>query len=111
MEKELQNARRQHRAAWATWDVFTAAMIQDFEPATVVEEARQQILNLRQTGRANGYVQWFRELLYKVPTMMEEESYTLFVRGLKADVRTSVGVNVPAGLEAAMAWAQRVDLW
>ena len=43
--------------------------------------------------------------------MTEEESYTLFVRGLKADVRTSVGVNVPAGLEAAMAWAQRVDLW
>ena len=57
MEKELQNARRQHRAAWATWDVFTATMIQAFEPATVVEEARQQILNLRQTRHVNGYVQ------------------------------------------------------
>ena len=78
---------------------------------TVVEEARQQILNLGQTRRVNGYVQRFRELLYKVPTLTEKESYTLFVRGLKVDVQTSVGVNVPAGLEAAMAWAQRVDLW
>ena len=111
MEKELQNARRQRRVAWAMWEGFTAAMTRAFEPATVVEEARQQILNLRQTGRVNGYVQRLCELLYKVPTMTEEESYTLFLRGLNADVRTSVGVNVPAGLEAAMTWAQRVDLW
>ena len=47
MEKELQVARRQHRAAWATWGEFTAAMMRAFEPATVVEEAHQQILNLR----------------------------------------------------------------
>ena len=111
MEKELQVARRQHRAAWVTWGEFTAAMTRAFEPATVVEEARQQILNLRQTGRVTGYVQRFRELLYKIPGMTEEESYTLFLRGLKADVKTSVGVNVPTGLEAAISWAQRVDLW
>ena len=43
--------------------------------------------------------------------MTEEESYTLFVRGLKPEVKTSVGVNVPAGLEDAITWAQRVDLW
>ena len=49
-----------------------------------------------------GYVQEFRELLYKIPTMMEEESYTLFVRGLKLEVKTSMGVNVPKGLEDAI---------
>ena len=43
--------------------------------------------------------------------MTEEESYTLFVRGLKPEVKTSVGVNVLAGLEDAITWAQRVDLW
>ena len=94
-----------------TWDAFTDAMTRAFEPATVVEETRQQILNLRQTGRVSGYVQRFRELLYKIPAMAEEESYTLFVRGLKPEVKTSVGVNVPAGLEDAITWAQRVDLW
>ena len=43
--------------------------------------------------------------------MMEEESYTLFVRGLKQEIKTSMGVNVPEGLEDAITWAQRVDLW
>ena len=111
IERELQRARRQRRAAWPTWEAFTDAMARAFEPATVVEEARQQILNLRQTGRVAGYVQRFRELLYKIPEMTEEESYTLFVRGLKPEVKTSVGVNVPGGLEDAITWAQRVDLW
>ena len=32
----------------------------------------------------------------------------LFVRGLKPEVKTSVGVNVPGGLEDAITWAQRV---
>ena len=74
-------------------------MARAFELATVVEEARQQILNLHQTGRVAGYVQRFHELLYKIPTKTEEESYTLFVRGLKLEMKTSVGVNVPEGLE------------
>ena len=43
--------------------------------------------------------------------MTEEESYTLFVQGGKPEVKTSVGVNVPAGLEDAITWAQCVDLW
>ena len=42
---------------------------------------------------------------------MTEESYTLFVRGLKPEVKTSVGVNVPVGLEDTITWAQHVDLW
>ena len=86
-------------------------MARAFEPATVVEEAREQILNLRQTRRVTGYVQRFQELLYKILVMTEEESYTLFVRGLKPEVKTLVGVNVPAGLEDATTWAQCVDLW
>ena len=58
-------------------------MVTTFEPATVVEEACQQILNLRQTGHVAGSVQQFCELLYKIPIMTEEESYTLFVWGLR----------------------------
>ena len=77
-------------------------MARAFELATVVEEAHEQILNLRQTGRVTGYVQRFRELLYKIPAMTEEESYMLFVQGLKLEVKTSVGVNVPEGLEDAI---------
>ena len=57
IERELQRARRQHRATWTIWEAFTNAMGRAFEPAMVVEEARQQILNLHQTGRVIGYVQ------------------------------------------------------
>ena len=111
IERELQRARRQHHATWTTWEAFTDAMARAFEPATVVEEARQQILNVRQTGRVARYVQRFRELLHKILTMTEEESYTLFVRGLKPEIKTSLGVNVLEGLEDAITWAQCVDLW
>ena len=41
IERELQRARRQRRAAWTTWEAFTDAMVRAFEPAMVVEEARQ----------------------------------------------------------------------
>ena len=47
IERELQRAQRQHCAAWTTWEAFTDAMAKAFEPMIVVEEARQQILNLR----------------------------------------------------------------
>ena len=43
--------------------------------------------------------------------MTEEESYTLFVQGLKPEIKTSIGVNFPDGLEDAITWAQRVNLW
>ena len=56
-------------------------------------------------------MQEFRELLYKITTMTEEESYTLFVQGLKLEINTLVGVNVPEGLKDTSTWAQRVDLW
>ena len=111
IERELQRARQQHRATWTTWEAFTDAMARAFEPATVVEEAHQQILNLRHTGRVGGYVQRFRKLLYKIPSMTEEELYTLFVRRLRPEIKTSVGVNVPEDLKDAITWAQRVDLW
>ena len=64
---------------WPTWDAFTNAMPRAFEPMTVLEVAHQQILNLCQTGRMAGYVQQFHELLYKMPTMTEEEPCMLFV--------------------------------
>ena len=47
IEHKLRRARQEHRAMWTTWEAFTDAMARVVEPAMVVEEARQQILNLR----------------------------------------------------------------
>ena len=77
-------------------------MARPFARVTVVKEAHQKILNLRQTGCVVGYVQRFHKLLYQIQTMMEEESYTLFVGGLKSKIKTSMGVNVPEGLVDAI---------
>ena len=57
------------------------------------------------------YVLQLYELLDRIPTMRKEESYMLFVRGLKPEVKTLVGVNVPRGLEDAITWAQCVHFW
>ena len=56
-------------------------MISAFEPMTGDRRlARRQIIELRQTGRVSGYIQRFRTLRYKIPSMTEEEAHFLFLR-------------------------------
>ena len=67
------------RQAWRSWAAFSQEMIATFEPMTEMEVARRQIIELRQTGRVLGYIQRFRTLRYKIPSMMEEEAHSLFL--------------------------------
>ena len=73
---------------WTTWEAFINGMVRAFVLATVVEEARQQILSLCWTGHVAVYVLQLYELLYRIPTMRKEESYMLFFRCLKPEVKT-----------------------
>ena len=75
------------RRAWRSWAAFSQEMIAAFEPMTEMEVARRQIIELRQTGRVSGYIQRFRKLRYKIPSMMEEEAQSLFLRGLDAGLQ------------------------
>ena len=52
----LQEISEGHRLVFRTWAQFRDAMVQRFEPATEVEEARKQLRALRQTGRVAGYI-------------------------------------------------------
>ena len=72
------------RRDWRSWAAFCQEMIIAFEPMT--EIVRTQIIELRQTGHVSGYIQRFRTLRYKIPSMTEDEAYTLFLRGLGADL-------------------------
>ena len=81
-----------------------------FEPMTEKETARRQIIDLRQTGRVMGYITKFRTLRYKIPTMTDDEAYTLFMRGLDARLQQQVGVHAKT-LQEAMDLAERADLW
>ena len=67
------------RRAWRSWAAFSQEMIAAFEPMTEMEVARRQIIELRQMGRVSGYIQRFRTLRYKIPSMTEEEAHSLFL--------------------------------
>ena len=80
-----------------------------FEPMTERETARRQMIELRQTCRVMGYITKFRTLRYKIPTMTDEEAFTLFMRGLDARFQQQVEVHAKT-LPDAMDLAERADL-
>ena len=69
------------REAFLTWENFTQAMIQQFEPIGEVEEARKQLRALRQTGRVGGYIQKFYELQYCLPNLSTKDAFHAFFFG------------------------------
>ena len=98
------------RRDWRSWAQFRQEMTTAFEPMTETETARRQIIELRQTGRVSGYIQRFRTLRYKIPSMTEEEAHSLFLRGLDAGLQQQVGVHAQS-LQEAMELAERADLY
>ena len=81
---ESQCIKTRAKRAWRSWAAFSYEMIAAFEPMTKMEMARRQIIELRQTGRVSGYIQRFRTLRYKIPSMTKEEAHSLFLRGSDA---------------------------
>ena len=98
------------RRDWRSWAAFRQEMIIAFEPMTKTKTTRQQIIELWQTGRVSGYIQRFHTLRYKIPSMTEDEAYTLFLRGLEAGLQQQVGVHAHT-LQSAMELAERADLY
>ena len=65
---------------------------------------------LRQTGRVAGYLQRFRELRYRLPTMSTDEAYAAFIDGLNPVLWAQIGA-LTCDLEQAMLMAERMDLF
>ena len=107
----LQEISEGRRPVFRTWAQFRDAMVQRFEPVTEVEEARKQLRALRQTGRVAGYVQKFQELQYRLPGMTDEEAFHAFLSGLQPHLQEHVGAHVQGDLEAAIAMAQRLEVY
>ena len=107
----LQEISEGRRPIFRTWAQFRDAMVQRFEPVTEVEEARKQLRALRQTGRVAGYVQKFQELQYRLPGMTDEEAFHAFLSGLQPHLQEHVGAHVQGDLEAAIAMAQRLEVY
>ena len=57
------------RRGWRSWADFRQEMTYTFEPMAETETGRRQIIELWQTGRVSGYIQRFRTLRYKIPSV------------------------------------------
>ena len=99
------------RAPFGSWEAFSTLFVQTFEPTTDQELARQQLKVLRQTGRVAGYLQRFRELRYRLPTMTSEEAYSAFIDSLNPTLRAQIGALTHGDLDAAMLMAERMNLF
>ena len=107
----LQDISTGRRPVFCTWAQLKEAMVQQFELVTKVEEARKQLRALRQIGRVANYIQKFQELQYRLPGMTDEEAFHTFLSGLQPHLQEHVGAHVQGDLEAAIAMAQRLEVY
>ena len=50
-------------------------------------------------------------VMYKVLEMIQEEAFSLFMRGLKPRIREQIGYHVEGDLGNAIAMAKKADVW
>ena len=107
---ELTRIQRRQRAPFHSWEDFCAVFTRMCEPTIDQELARQQMKALRHTGRVAGYLQRFRELRYRLPTMSTDEAYAAFIDGLNPALRAQIGA-LTSDLEQVMLLAERMGLF
>ena len=94
-----------------TWEEFHRHIIARFESINENEEARRELRELRQIGRVVGYTTKFQELKSRLPTMTDEEAFSVYLAGLNPHLREQVGAHVRGNLEEAIAMAQRIEIY
>ena len=74
-------------------------MIHRFESITETEDACRQLRALKHTGRVGGYIQHFQELQYRLPSMIDEEAFHVFLSRLVPHLQEHVGAHVQGDVE------------
>ena len=98
------------RVAWTDWSAFCAELTAAFTPLTDEEQTRKRLKGLKQTGSVANYIQRFRELRLRIPSMSTADTFAAFMDGLKTDIRKQIGPHV-LDLQAAQSMASRADLY
>lgn len=94
-----------------TWGEFCTKIIARFEFVTKNEEARWELKELCQSGKAAGYTAKFQELRSRLPTMIDEEAFLAYLAGLNSNLREQVGAHVRGNLEEAITMAHRIEFY
>jgi len=106
---QLQCVRSSTSEAFSTWNEFQEALRKQFTPVNWEKRARDQLIDLRQTGSVRRYLEIFTTLCLHIKDLHPTEQLHKFIHGLKPFVRCEVELRSPQTFEDAAAMAEKVD--
>ena len=98
------------RAPWANWREFAREITAAFSAIKEEEQARKQLKSLSQTGSVQNYIQHFRDLKLRIPSMSVADTYAAFMDGLKPAIYQQIAPHIET-LQQAQTMAVKVDLY
>jgi hypothetical protein len=91
------------------WAALTLALRSRFQPVNSAENARTKLLALTQGKQSvNDYIDAFRRLLVRVPTMGDDDRFHLFRRGLRSAIALQIDMQGITTLDAAITRAAQI---
>ena len=84
-------------------------LLQPFLPLQRENKPRKLLKGLNQTGNIQNYVQHFRDLSLRIPSMSQADEFAAFMDGLKPAIRQQIVPHVST-LAKAQIMATKVDL-
>lgn len=106
---QLEQAEKGYHQIITTWDEFVEELKGRFQIVNSVQNARDKLANLKQTGGVRGYVAQFQNLVMQIPDINEGEQLDKFVRGLRTKTRIEVRLRRPMKLDEAIVIAECYD--
>ena len=88
---------------------FVEALKDHFMATTRVEDARERLPSLKQSGRVRGYVNVFQKLVMQIPDMTDGEKFWRFKEGLNAELRKEVKKEDCRTYDDAVRFVLRLD--
>ena len=93
----------------SSFGVFVQAIKSHFMTTTRVEDARERLPSLKQSGWVRGYVNAFQKLVMQIPDMTDGEKFWRFKEGLNAALRKEVTKEDCKTYEDAVRLVLRLD--
>jgi hypothetical protein len=93
----------------ADWASLVLALRARFQPVNSAENARAKLLALSQGKQSvNDYIDAFRRLLVRVPTMSDDDRFHQFRRGLRPAIALQIDMQGITTLDAAITRAAQI---
>lgn len=84
------------------WNDFKSAFLARFNPVTTSIQSRAELLQLKQSGSINQYINTFQSILHRVTDMSETDKIFFFIRGASSSLRAEIVKRAPKTLQDAI---------